>query len=338
MPICHDATMNNIKLSSYIAIFALISMVLFLHMAPTLLIGMLIYLLAKRLGDKLSLKMPEKLGRLLAAFVITTIIVTVLTSAGIFLSKTLGNEQNLAGLAAKLGESVNDIKNDLPPSLLSYLPDSMLSLNGSVSDLIKEHTRELGVAGKESLHTFAHILIAVVAALLLSMASFSAIADSQPFAKAMRERILLFGKAFENIVFAQIKISAINTILTGIFLIIVLPYFGVNLPYNKTLVLVTFLAGLLPVIGNLISNTLITVISIGVSFKVAITALIFLIGVHKLEYFINAKIVGSKINAAAWELLLALLIMESLFGITGLLIAPILYAYIKSELLQAKLI
>jgi len=103
-------------------------------------------------------------------------------------------------------------------------------------------------------------------------------------------------------------------------------------------VIVTFFAGLLPVIGNLISNTIITVISIGVSFKVTIAALVFLVGVHKLEYFINAKIVGSRIHATAWELLLALLIMEALFGITGLLIAPILYAYIKSELLLAKLI
>ena len=117
-----------------------------------------------------------------------------------------------------------------------------------------------------------------------------------------------------------------------------MPHFGFTLPYNKTLVVVTFFAGLLPVIGNLISNSLITVIGIGVSFKVAIAALLFLVAVHKLEYFINAKIVGSKIHAAAWELLLALLIMESLFGITGLLIAPILYAYIKSELLLAKLI
>lgn len=330
--------MNNIKLSSFIAIFAIISLVLILHMAPTLLIGMLIYLLTKRLGDKLSLSMPEKLARILAAALITTVLIGAFVSAVMFLSNTLSNEQNLAGLAAKLGESVNDIKNDLPPTLLSYLPESMLSLNGSVSDLIKEHTRELGVAGKESLHTFAHILIAVVVALMLSMSSFAALAKSQPFAKAMRERIQLLGKAFENIVFAQIKISAINTLLTGIFLLIVLPYFGVNLPYNKTLVIVTFFAGLLPVIGNLISNTIITVISIGVSLKVAIAALVFLVGIHKLEYFINAKIIGIKINAAAWELLLALLVMESLFGITGLLIAPILYAYIKSELLLAKLI
>lgn len=330
--------MNNIKISSFIAIFALISLVLIFHMAPTLLIGMLIYLLTKRLGDKLALKMPDKQARVLAAALITTILISAFVSAVMFLSNTLGNEQNLAGLAAKLGESVNDIKDDLPPTLLSYLPESMQSLNSSVSDIIKEHTRELGVAGKESLHTFAHILIALVIALMLSIHSFSELAKAHPLAKALRERIQLFGKAFENIVFAQIKISAINTLLTGIFLLIVLPLFGVNLPYNKTLVIVTFVAGLLPVIGNLISNTVITVISIGVSFKVAIAALVFLIGIHKLEYFINAKIIGGKINAAAWELLLALLVMETLFGITGVLIAPILYAYIKSELSLAKLI
>lgn len=330
--------MNIIKITSFIAISLLIGLVLILHMAPTLLIGMLIYLLAKRLGDKLALKMPDKSARMLAVLLITVIITGAIVSIVVFLSNTLGNEQNLAGLAAKLGESVNDIKNDLPPTLLSYLPESMQSLNSSVSDIIKEHTRELGVAGKESLHTFAHILIALVIALMLSVHSFSEFAKANPLAKALRERIQLFGKAFENIVFAQIKISAINTLLTGIFLLIVLPLFGVNLPYNKTLVIVTFVAGLLPVLGNLISNIIITVISIGVSFKVAIAALVFLVGIHKLEYFINAKIVGSKINAAAWELLLALLVMETLFGITGVLIAPILYAYIKSELLLAKLI
>ena len=125
--------MNTIKLSSFIAMTAIVSMVLILHMAPTLLIAMLIYLLAKRLGDKLTLKMPEKLARILAAVLITAAIISMLTSAGIFISKTLGNEQNLAGLAAKLGESVNDIKNDLPPTLLAYLPENMLSLNSSVS-------------------------------------------------------------------------------------------------------------------------------------------------------------------------------------------------------------
>jgi predicted PurR-regulated permease PerM len=54
--------------------------------------------------------------------------------------------------------------------------------------------------------------------------------------------------------------------------------------------------------------------------------------VHKLEYFLNARIVGARIHAAAWELLLAMLVMEAAFGIAGLVAAPIYYAYLKDEL------
>ena len=54
--------------------------------------------------------------------------------------------------------------------------------------------------------------------------------------------------------------------------------------------------------------------------------------IHKLEYFMNARIVGTEIRARAWELLLAMLVMEAAFGIPGLIAAPIYYAYLKDEL------
>jgi predicted PurR-regulated permease PerM len=54
--------------------------------------------------------------------------------------------------------------------------------------------------------------------------------------------------------------------------------------------------------------------------------------IHKLEYFVNARIVGSQINAAAWELLLTMLAMEAAFGLEGVVAAPVFYAYVKSEL------
>lgn len=330
--------MTNIKLSSYLLMLILIGLVLFLHMAPTLLIGMLIYLLTKCLGDFFSHRLSASWARSLAVLIIVSVLASTAIGFSLFLSKTLSNEDNLTGLAAKLGESIDDIKKDIPPTILAYIPENVTSIKGSVSDLAKEHIRELSIAGKEGLHTFAHILIAVVAGLLLSMHQFSPLSRAKPFAREMRNRMHHFGKAFENIVFAQIRISAINTALTGLFLLLILPTFGVHLPYGKTLVILTFFTGLLPVIGNLISNTVITVISIGISFKVAIAALVFLVAIHKLEYFINAKIVGGKIQAAAWEILLAFLAMEALFGVNGLLMAPIVYAYIKSELLQEKLI
>jgi len=101
---------------------------------------------------------------------------------------------------------------------------------------------------------------------------------------------------------------------------------------------VTFISGLLPVVGNLISNVVIVVVSLSYSPSVAIGSLLFLIVIHKLEYFLNARIVGRRIESRAWELLLAMLVMEAAFGISGVIAAPIYYAYLKDELADRGLV
>jgi predicted PurR-regulated permease PerM len=159
-----------------------------------------------------------------------------------------------------------------------------------------------------------------------------------PLALALAERARRLGAAFEAVVFAQVNISAINTACTALYLLAVLPLFGVHLPYAGTLVAVTLLAGLLPVVGNLVSNTVIVVISLGVSVWLAAASLVFLVVVHKLEYVLNAHLIGAQIQAAAWEILAALLVFEAAFGLPGVIIAPIVYAYAKKELQDRGLI
>src|SRR6185437_15953968 len=100
-------------------------------------------------------------------------------------------------------------------------------------------------------------------------------------------------------------------------------------PFLKTMIAVTFIVGLLPVIGNLISNTVIVLVSFSVSLSVAVASLVFLVLIHKLEYFVNARIIGARIRARAWELLAAMLVMEAAFGVAGLIAAPVYYAYLK---------
>jgi predicted PurR-regulated permease PerM len=95
---------------------------------------------------------------------------------------------------------------------------------------------------------------------------------------------------------------------------------------------------LLPVIGNLISNTVIVIVSLAYSIHVAMASLVFLIVIHKLEYFLNARIIGSRIQSRAWELLIAMLAMEAAFGLPGVAAAPIFYAYVKSELAEWRLV
>jgi predicted PurR-regulated permease PerM len=144
--------------------------------------------------------------------------------------------------------------------------------------------------------------------------------------------------AFEKVVFAQVKISALNTALTAIYLLVALPLCGVHLPMASILVLLTFAVGMLPVVGNLVSNTLIVVISLGVAPLVGVASLVFLVLIHKAEYFMNARIVGHEVQATAWELLSAMLLLESVYGVAGLVAAPVVYAWLKAEIKESGLI
>jgi len=126
--------------------------------------------------------------------------------------------------------------------------------------------------------------------------------------------------------------------LTALYLLVVLPLNGTPLPLAGTLVAATFVASLLPVVGNLVSNTMIVVVSLTQSVPVAGLSLAWLVGIHKLEYFVNARIIGGQIKARAWELLIAMIAMEAAFGLQGVIAAPIYYAYVKKELSDRGLI
>ena len=200
------------------------------------------------------------------------------------------------------------------------------------------HAGELQTVGAQIGRGFVHALIGMVIGALVSLGEVATVGPRGPLAAALTERARRLGEAFRRIVFAQVRISALNTLLTALYLTVLLPLLGVQLPLRKTLIVLTFLAGLLPVVGNLISNTVIVVVSLSYSLGAALGSLVFLIVIHKLEYFLNARIVGSQIKAQAWELLLAMLVMESAFGMAGLIAAPIYYAYLKEELASRGLV
>jgi predicted PurR-regulated permease PerM len=159
-----------------------------------------------------------------------------------------------------------------------------------------------------------------------------------PLGSAFAQRVRRFADAFRTVVRAQIEISAVNTALTAAYLLGGLPLFGVHLPLAGTLVALTFVCGLVPVAGNLVSNTVIVLVSLGVSAWVAVASLVFLVVIHKLEYVLNAKIVGGRIGAAAWETLAAIVLFEAAFGIPGVILAPVVYAFVKKELAERGLV
>jgi predicted PurR-regulated permease PerM len=199
---------------------------------------------------------------------------------------------------------------------------------------VRERIANVGRYARAAVFEFA-LLIAglVVAASLFLSANWGTEDDPQSsrdslYATVVRElatRFRTFYHSFARVIGAQIAISAINTFLTSVFLI----WNGYH--YVTVIIVLTFLCGLLPIIGNLMSNTLIIGVGFTVSPRVALFALIFLVVIHKLEYFLNSKIIGDRIRSPMWLTLLGLVVGEKLMGIPGMILAPVVLHYIKVE-------
>jgi predicted PurR-regulated permease PerM len=138
-------------------------------------------------------------------------------------------------------------------------------------------------------------------------------------------RFRSFYESFETVMGAQLAISAINTVLTTVFVLVI------SLKYAALVIGLTFLCGLLPIVGNLISNWIIVGIAFTISPRIAIAALDQEDVPHKLEYFLNSKIIGDRIKNPVWLTLLALIIGERFMGIPGMILAPVVLHYIKVE-------
>jgi predicted PurR-regulated permease PerM len=330
---------RHTAIASYIAAAAALLAVLLLHLLPALIAGLLVYAVVDALAPLLERRWPGGWARQLVVGVLAVVVAGLLALlifvAIAFFRAELGDPNTLFD---RLMPVIERARTQLPASVVAYLPVSAEDFRSTVTQLARAHSAQLQMAGKETAHVLGRILVGLALGALLALAHTRPTRRDGPLQRDLTRRSMRLTRAFHDIVFAQARISALNTAFPAIFLLIALPLAGVHLPFTKTLIIITFVVGLLPVIGNLISNTLIVIVALSVSLWVALGALIFLILIHKLEYFLNANIVGNRIHARAWEILLAMLVMEAAFGLPGIVAAPIYYAYLKSELTAARLI
>lgn len=314
--------------------------VLQLGLLSALLSGLLVFRLVqapvpafRRLG------LTRRVGRAVVlgtfAAVLGVLVTLAVTQSISFL--TSGSD-NLVVLLQQMADIISTARERAPPWALDYLPASMPELQDAAAVWLRDHAGQVGVLGQGFGRFLFHVLLGMVIGGIIAFYRGLGPGDARPLARALTARASLLSDAFRDVVFSQVQISALNTFLTGIYLAVVLPLLGIDLPLVKTMIAVTFILGLIPILGNLMSNTVIVVVSLNVSPMVAVGSLTFLVVIHKLEYFVNARIIGSQIRARAWELLTALLVMEAAFGIPGLIAAPIYYAYLKNELTARRLI
>lgn len=319
---------------------ALMVAALYLHLLPALIGGLLVHELVHVLAARLRVAtLGREPAKLVAVAVIAAIVIGLITAAALGIGNFLRNgTDSIPALLAQLAEAIDNSRGRLPAWLVESLPSDAESLRRDVVTWLRAHGAAVQGFGKSFGRGLALILIGMVIGAMLALREAVPGAARGPLSRIIADRAMRLGESFRRVVFAQTWIASINAFFTWLYLGVALPAFGVDLPQVKTLVLVTLLAGLLPILGNLISNTVIVAVSIGYSLELAFISLAYLVIIHKLEYFLNARIIGSQIRSRAWELLIAMMVMESAFGIAGLIAAPIFYAYLKEELTRLRLI
>lgn len=315
-------------------------LVLVLKLLPALLAGLLVYALVSLLVPVLRVPTLGRDGtRLLAVTLIAVATIALVTAAGFAIAGLARRgSESVPVLVESMAGIIETSRDRLPDWMLPYVPTDVEDLRLDTVGWLREHADLFKGAGTGLGRALAHIITGMVVGALLALESAVAVEALAPLSMAIRIRGKRLGRAFRNVVFAQMWISVINTTLTAAYLLVALPALGVHLPFTPTLVLITFVAGLVPILGNLVSNTIIFVVSLSQSLGLAMASLAYLIVIHKLEYFLNARIIGEHIRARAWELLIAMIVMEAAFGIPGIIAAPIYYAYLKDELRAARLV
>ena len=325
---------SYVRHGAIVAVLAGLLLALRLELVAALLAGLLVHELVHALAPRIAFGGMERgRARLLTVGLVATLVIGALVAAVLLAIAFFRSEgASPAHLLARMADIIESSRGSLPGWIADQLPDDTGTLRRMLVDWMRGHAKDVQFLGKSVGLAFAHVLLGMVIGAMVCLREARGESKSSPFVEELETRLSALAHAFRSVVFAQVKISAINTALTALFLAVALPMMGVHLPLAKTMIVLTFVVGLLPVIGNLISNSAIVIVSLSHSFSTAMISLVFLVVVHKLEYFLNARIVGQEIKAHAWELLCAMLVAEAAFGLPGLVAAPIFYAYLKAEL------
>ena len=333
-------SVDKIEIASYVLSAIALLLILLKGLLVALLAGLLVYSLVHLIAPRLGRRLSNRRARIVAIAALSVVIVAVLSAAiwaaVVFFQSDAGSVHRLLRRMADILETSRD---QIPEWMRNHIPTDVDALRLMISDWLRVHAIEAKSVGERAGRVALHLLLGMIIGAMVAL--YDTTTEDhvrRPLAAALRERLLRLHAAFQQIVFAQVQIAAINAALVALYLLVILPLTGISLPLTKSLIVITFIAGLIPVAGNLISNSILVIVALSHSLHTAVASLLYMVVVHKLEYFLNARIVGAKIQASAWELLVAILVMETLFGLPGLVAAPVFYAYVKRELIDLELI
>lgn len=315
--------MTTARKASYLLFGLLAAGVIVLRMGQVALAGLFSYMILDLGYRRLVRRLPETPSRWLslAAFIVIAALVSWLIWAFVRMA-LLRLPEILASMLPRVQELAAARGLELPF-------ENLHELRAAIIEALKDNFESVTHASGLLTRGFFQLVVGVFVAVLCFMSGRAEPSRATLFDAIRREfddRMDVFMDGFEKVFGAQVLISFINTGVTAIFII------AVGVPFVHFLTLATFLFGVIPIVGTVISNTLVVGTALTISTRLAFITFVFLILMHKAQYFLSSQIMGSRTNMPVWQVLLGILVGEALLGVPGMLLAPAILNYVREEL------
>jgi predicted PurR-regulated permease PerM len=336
---------SNAEIAAWILVGALILYVMMVRITAAVIGGLALYLILDRLAASLSKRIPGMAARTTAVILVTLVGGGVIIgAAALSISFLQHHVDTIPAMMQQMADILRSTRLWLGGYGHQLIPDFMTdaeTIKSGLVDWLKKHADALKIAGGTFSIGLLHVVMGMLLAIVVFFRHVTQHDDDNkargPLAFYLNEKVDRFANSFSRIASAQIKVSLFNTFITALYLLVLL-LLGRTVPFMATLIVITFILGLVPIVGNIVSNAVLVILSLGVSGGTAIVSLVFVIALSKLQYVLTSQLVGGEVDSQAWEILFAIIVGEAAFGIAGVVMAPIVYAFIKAELRERALV
>jgi len=266
--------MNDFKyyapIAAALAAVTIVICVIYFGLAPSVFVGTLLFICIRKLEKGLPGKVPNK--RITGLAIILILVAAMFVILG-FVGHSLLGPAGVGGLLLKVSTILDHLRASVPVSWREYIPEGIDQLKDAIADQLKVNAGSLTQMSEHGLHQAAYLFLAVIVAAILG-ASAPAVPIGL-FSAPLYRHISNYTDSMSKVFGAQLKVALINAALTGIFLLVILPLMGVYIPFAYVATLLTFIFGLIPVIGNLLSNSINVLLGLSVAPWVALVCLGF---------------------------------------------------------------
>jgi len=191
-------------------------LVLQLRVLPALLAGMLVYELVHVIAPTLNEYISDRRAKIVAVGLLSALVVVLVTllilGAIVFFRSDAGN---LSALLGRMAEIIDGSRTMLPAWIVDEMPDGPEDLKETLSEWFRAHAADVRSLGKEAGRVLVQTVIGMVLGAMIALHEAMPFKTDRPLAHELAERITRLGDAFRRVVFAQVKISLINTLLSG---------------------------------------------------------------------------------------------------------------------------